>query len=170
MIRTFRIWLPQGHSRPFMVAATPAVGLATLQHQPEPEQVVNRPPGLHLDHASERTGWKSVASVMVGYGDTAAVGMDVLAVTAALASELKAVCGQGGAEAPCGERAQRTVVAHPTVTATAGSSEMVTSGGSGTPSSIRPSITIWVTSWMLRSASSLVWPQVAAPCASSAGT
>jgi hypothetical protein len=56
-----------------------------------------------------------------------------------------------------------------TVTATTGWSITVTRGGSGSPSSSSASITIYATSWIFRNASSLVFPQVAAPFISSSG-
>src|SRR5437867_12927053 len=94
----------------------------------------------------------------------------VMAVASLLSLERETVSWESGDDLAGGEGAQVGVVDHPTLTATVGLSETVTFGGSGSPSSRSSSITICTTSWMFLNASSLVFPQLAAPRASSSGT
>jgi hypothetical protein len=138
--------------------------------QSEAAEIIFRPACLEFDYASERARAKRVSRVMKREGDAASIGMDVVTVAAFLTLEGVAVGLQRGDKLARSEGTEAGKVNAHTVTATTGWSETVTLGGRESPSAKSSSITIWATSWMFLSASSLVWPQVAAPFDSSSGT
>jgi hypothetical protein len=93
---------------------------------------------------------------MEGKRDPSSVRMDVMTVASFLAIKRKAIGLEGEGELASGKRLEAGKIHAHTVTATTGRSEAVTLAGRDSPSSSSASITIWATSWIFLSASSLV--------------
>src|SRR5262249_17506766 len=132
-------------------------------------EVVLSPAGLVFNHASQGLGWECVAWPMKRNRHATAVSVAVVLVGSLLSTEEESITHQRAHQLTGSERAQCGPVNAHTVTETSGSGETRISFGIGSPS-LRSSCTIIsTTSWMCLSASSSVFPHVAAPCLSSAG-
>lgn len=117
-----------------------------LREKAEALKIVLGPAGLEFDHASKSPTRECITGVMEGDRNATPIWVCVEPMASALPSEGEPVGRECGDETTGGKRTKTGIPDHPTVTATIGSSEMVTVAGRVSPSSSMVSTTICATS------------------------